>query len=269
MKNSTKLWYFILVFFVSNFVIYTFKPGSESFIAVVSDLLPIIASFFAVVGVYLACGSFKLFDQTKIVWLILLSGLVLDFLAEVIYGYLEIGKHMDMNENFPSQADYFWSVAYPFFFIGLAMMIVGYKKSELPMGKSSFYTLLSISFVVISGFLIYFLFLPIINDNESDTGSKIVSIYYSLGDLLVVFLASILIYITSLFGKNSISKPWKYIAFGFSCITISDLIYSYLSYHEEYGSGSFTDYGWHLGYFLIALAGIYQKELMDSLNQKA
>jgi uncharacterized membrane protein YhhN len=73
-------------------------------------------------------------------------------------------------------------------------------------------------------------------------------------------------YITSLFGKGIISKPWKYLAFGFICFTLADLIYSYLSWQEKYDIGNPIDIAWNMGYLLIGLSGLYQWELIDSIN---
>jgi uncharacterized membrane protein YhhN len=74
-------------------------------------------------------------------------------------------------------------------------------------------------------------------------------------------------YITNLFGGGTISRPWKYLAFGFILFTIADLLYSYLGWQDLYGNGNLIDLAWHAGYLFIGLAGLYQRELVDSLKK--
>jgi len=73
-------------------------------------------------------------------------------------------------------------------------------------------------------------------------------------------------YITSLFGEGTVSKPWKYLALGFLSFAFADLLYSYLSWQDKYGSGNFIDIAWHMGYLLIGFAGLYQRKLVETFN---
>jgi hypothetical protein len=49
---------------------------------------------------------------------------------------------------------------------------------------------------------------------------------------------------------------------------VGDLVYSYLSWEDLYGSGNLIDLAWNFGYLSIALAGLYQTELIKSLNER-
>ncbi len=267
MAKSKKLWIFIIILLIANIVYYIGQWGGENVLQYISDSLPILCSFISVICLFIAFRGFKEFDYTKIAWLMILIGIFFFFLAETIYAYLEIVIKTDMNNVFPTLADYFWCTGYIPLFIGLAMIFIGYKKSGLPMGNSKLYNALAFLFFIISVAVIYFLLIPIINDSETNIISKVFYLFYPIADLLLVIPAAILMYITSLFGLGKISTPWKFLAFGFILFTFADLLYSYLGWQDLYGNGNLIDVAWHAGYLFIGLAGLYQKELVESLNK--
>ncbi len=234
---------------------------------IVSDVANGVFSIFALIGILLAYKSFKVFDFAKIAWLILLIGVVLNVAAELTYGYLEIFSGEDMNNYFPSEADYFWCIAYLFFFGSMFMLISGYKNSGFPMGKASVYWLIVVGFLVLTIIMTLSLLIPILNDASTDAKSKAIYLIYPIGDIIVVTLAAVIMYIISLFGKGTIARPWQFIGYSFVFFAISDLLYSYLSWNDAYHSGNFIDFGWFLGYVFIGFAGIYQKKMMVSLKE--
>jgi hypothetical protein len=267
MKKTTKLWVFTGILLIFNIIIYLTHWGGDTILLLVSDCLPIICACISVVCLYLTFKSFKNYDFAKTVWLLLLIGIALDFVAEILYSTQEVILKVDMNTLFPSIADYVWCLAYIFVFAGLVMMLVGYKKSGLPMGNTKLFFTISIALLVLASVVIYFILVPIIKDIETSTQSKVFYLYYPIADTFVIVPAILLMYITSLFGKGTISKPWQFLAIGFVCFTISDLLYDYLSWQDLYGSGNLIDMGWNFGYLSIGLAGLYQLELIESLNE--
>lgn len=168
------------------------------------------------------------------------------------------------NEVFPTLADYIWCAAYVPLFAGLLVMFMGYKKSGFPLGNIKIYSILAP--VIMLSVVIYFLLVPIINDAETPTVQKIFYLFYPIGDLFIVVPTMILMYITSLFGKGVISRPWKYLAVGFAFFTVADLLYSYLSWEGKYQTGNIIDVAWNTGYLLIGLSGLYQVELIESIE---
>lgn len=266
MKKTKLLWIFIITLVFFNIVYYIGKWGGESILQYVSDGLPVICSFIAVICLYSAYKSFKTMDLTRISWLLILIGITLDFFAESTYLVFEIIFNIDMNQTFPTIADVFWCIGYIPMIIGLILIFIGYKKSEFPMGNKKVYIAITLGFVMLFMMLGYNLLIPIIKDTETNILSKVFYIYYPIADLCLVVPAVILIYITSLFGKAIISFPWRFMALGFIFFTIADMLYSYLGWLDLYGNGNLIDVLWHSGYLLIGLSGIYQKELLESFN---
>ncbi len=266
MKKSKLLWIMGLVIIVINLYVYIFKPGGDVVLKYFSDILPVICSFITVLGLSAALKSFKVFDQAKLSWFLLLIGIVLFFLGETIYGVLELVFKVDVANVFPTYADWIgWIPGYIPMIIGLWLLVNGYKKSGFSFGNPRTYVLASIFFILLAVAIITTILIPIAHDSETSTIAKYVYFYYPIFDIFIIVPAVILAYITNLFGKAKISLPWRYIALGFICMTIADILYSYLQWSSQYGSGNYTDLAWHAGYLFIALGGLYQKELIDSV----
>jgi hypothetical protein len=266
MKRIKHLWIFLAIVVAFNIIIYLTRWGGETTLLYVSDILPIICSLVASICLVFAIRSFKSFDYVKLAWILIATGIMLNFFAEIVYSALEIVYHIDINEVFPTLADYIWCIAYIPIIAGLLIMFNGYRKSGFPIGNIKIYSLIIPSAVLLLILLIFYLFIPIIQDSETTIIAKIFYLFYPIADMLVILPAIILIYITSLFGTAIISKPWRYLAMGFICFTVSDLIYSYLGWLDVYGNGNLIDLGWNIGYLFIGLSGLYQRQLIISIN---
>lgn len=267
MKKSKLLWILSITLIIINLIWYTTRLGGDNVLTIVGDTLPVICSFISAICLYLAVKGFQQLDFTKKAWLLIFIGISLSFIAELLYSIFEVGMGKDMNEYFPSLADYFWCAGYIPMFIGLLTMFIGYKKSGFPMGNKMVYLLLSFVYLILFIAVSYFLLYNMIVDEESSGIQKFFNLFYPVADTFLVIPAFILMYITSLFGGGSISKPWKYLALGYICFTFADLIYGYLNWQGKYESGNFIDIAWHIGYLLIGLAGLYQRELIDSFKE--
>jgi len=267
MKRIKILWLLTAFILLINFIVY--KTVSGNLLLYISDFLPALCSFVATYGMYLAFKGFKSYDFVKVAWLLLLIGTFFDFLAESIYGILEVVFSVDMNNTFPSIADLFWCGSYIAYFLGLIMLFNGYRESGFPLGNMKMFALLSLLFTLFCVTVIYFLLIPIIQDGETSTLSKFFYLYYPIGDIATVSLSAILLYFISQFGKGLITMPWKMLALGFFFFSVSDLLYSYFGWNDTYGSGNLIDMGWHLGYLLVGIAGLYQRELVDSVKERS
>lgn len=266
MKPSKRLWIFSIGFIAFNIVVSLTRLGSEHTMLFINDLLPVICSFISAICLFMAFRKFKEFELPKVAWMLLFIGILMNFIAETTYGVLEIVLKVDVNKLFPTVADFFWCGGYIPLFAGLVTMFVGYQRSGFPMGKVKLYSILGPVVLVLFSLVIYFLLVPIIRDSETGPLAKFFYLFYPVGDLFLVIPAIILMYITSLFGRGSVTLPWRYLALGFICFTVADLLYSYLSWLDVYKSGNPIDMAWNFGYLLIGISGLYQVELIESIE---
>lgn len=267
MKKSKKLLILTGVLLLINIFIYTTKIGGDVVLLYFSDIFPVICALISGLCLFGALKEFRQFDYTRIFWFFFFAGIMMFCIAEFIYGVLEIYYEVDMNLNYPSVADFFWCTGYIPMFIGLVLMITGYNRSGFPMGDKKIRILLTFTIVAISFTVFMFILIPIIKDNETTPLSKFFYLFYPVADILIVIPVILLLYITSLFGKGLISKPWKYLAIGFISFSVADLLYSYFGWHDLYDNGSLIDLAWNFGYLAIGIAGLKQKEIMKSLNE--
>ncbi len=266
MKKTKRLWILIGIVVLFNLILFLTRWGGEKVQLYMGDITPVICSLITAVCLFYTFRKFKEFDAAKIAWMLIFIGILLDFFAESTYAMMEMVFLVDINEVFPTIADYIWCAAYLPLFAGLVVMFMGYKKSGFPMGNVKVYSILAPTILIILSVVIYFLLIPIINDTETQTIEKVFYLFYPVGDLFIVIPTAILMYITSLFGKGVISRPWKYLAIGFAFFTVADLLYSYLSWQDNYETGNIIDIAWNVGYLLIGLSGLYQVELIESIE---
>lgn len=267
MKLIKQFWILTLFLIVANLIIYlTITEGD--FLMYFSDILPMLCSFIAIVGIYKAYNGFKTSDKIKTAWLMIMIGVVLDFVAEVTYGVLEIGFAKDMDEFFPSFADVFWCLAYIPFIWGLIILYFEYGKSGFPHSNIKTRAALILFFCLISVAIIYYVLIPIVQDTETNVLSKTFSLFYPISDIITATIALILLSLINQFGKSPGTTPWLLLSLGFLLFTVSDLLFAYITWQSSYENGSFIDLGWNLGYLLIGMSGLYQRRLVDSITEK-
>lgn len=266
MSKIKFVWIFSGVLLALNIVVYLTRWGGDDFLKVFSDSLPVVCSLISSICLFYAYRGFKGTDFARLPWLMIFLGITLDFIAETTYCYMEVILKLDMNETFPSIADYIWCAGYIPLFIGLMMMISGYRESGFPVGSKNLYTAITAALVVFLILITWILFVPIVCDNETSTLETTFYLFYPVADVVVVIPAIVLMSITSLFGKGMISRSWKYLSIGLILFTLADLAYSYLSWKDLYGDGNLIDLAWHAGYLIIGLAGLNQRELIKSFN---
>ncbi len=253
-------WFLGVSLMCINLFVFLVQPGGEEFVTLFGSFFTPICALFGVLGIIQAVKAFKVMDNAKKLWIWLLAGIGCFFIADTTYGIMESVLGIDMDETFPSIADIFYIAAY----IPIGISMYGFRnnflKSGMPLGKwkQILIPVFSILALIFTGAILS-IFLPIIADQDTELLPKIVYMVYPLGDFIILIPALIMVYLMSLFGKGIFSKPWQLIATGY---TIADLIYAYISWSGSYSSGSFIDFGWNIAYILIAIGGIYQKNII-------
>jgi hypothetical protein len=266
-KKSTSVWILGITLILFNILFFLFRFSGDTVLLYVSGLLPVASSILALVFLAMAFSAFRTMDFIKASWILLFIGIFLFFLGESTYAYQEIILKRDMKGLFPSISDIFWCAGYVPQFLSLAIMLAGYRKSGLPMGKIATFSIVIFLFMALCSAIIYHLLIPIIRDPEPELLTKIFSIFYPIADMALAGAALALMYITGLIGNGSLSASWKYISLGFILFTVADLAYSYLSYIGQYENDSFIDIAFNGGYLLIALSAAHQKQVIESANR--
>jgi hypothetical protein len=268
MKLSKFMLAMLATIAVFNLACIIFQFGGAGAQLWVSDTLPVISALLAIIGVGSAFASLKSFDAAKVSWLLILLGVACFFAAETIYGIEELILGMDMDSSYPSLADLFWMIGYLPLLAGLALFIVAYVRGGLSFGRwAPALVPAGLAYLACAAAVVAFVFAPIQADAETGGLSKFAYCFYPAGDLCLLAPSIILVYLTGQFGRGKFSLPWKLIALGLACFSISDIAYTVLDWQGLYSGGGVTDLGWNLAYLFIALGGASQRSLIQSMGK--
>ena len=180
------------------------------------------------------------------VMLYIVTGIFLWFIAETIWVLLDLFM---FESPYPSIADIFFILAYPLIFIGLV--------KEVLIGKINWNAerIVPIFFVAsLLSFLVFYFGVYSAYDPSTDGLSNMFSIFYGVGDLFLLIVSALIVFIIWDYRKGKLFLPWLFILLGFFSILVADIIFSI--YEKEYieGSGGIIkiDLLWTGGYLLLA-----------------
>jgi diguanylate cyclase (GGDEF)-like protein/PAS domain S-box-containing protein len=159
---------------------------------------------------------------------------------------------------FPSIADPLYLLVAPITVAGLLLLI----RKRNP-GRD--WTSLVDSVIVTLGLALLswiFLMAPYAHDTHLHLGTKLVSIAYPLGDILMLGVA-----IRMAVGSGRRSPSYYMIISAIVAVTITDSIYGWIQLHGTYNPGDPLDAGWIIYYLLMGAAALHPS--MASVSQTA
>ena len=172
--------------------------------------------------------------------------------GEVLWVYYEFIAHID---PFPSVADYFYIGAYPAIFVGL---LGEYQLSRSRIRKLDpvIGFLLGIIACLAILLIVYFgIILPY--DPMSPMIENVIAIDYSVGDMIIVFSALMVLILAWEFKGGMYMKFFLFLFLALVCVLLADL--GFAMYTDEYVAGSWWyknsfDTLWISSYLFWALA---------------
>ncbi|MDQ2886223.1 MAG: hypothetical protein M3Y39_09065, partial [Chloroflexota bacterium] len=227
--------------------------GTIIFSLVVYGVSALLGALWAFRTVYLARhGPLRLGRQHQIAWLLVGLGLLANVCASVLSAVLALlGR-----SGFPTLADVFLNLSYPFIFIGLLLMPAAVRFR----GRMGLDALISmLSFLGVSWFFIIgpLYFAHVGNaDSQSELFRLVTALTYPCWDVLLILAIALLF-------QRRIERTMhsSLLLFGFAILLNiwANLAFSYSSIFQHYQMGSpFIEPFWFASYLLIGLAGLYQ-----------
>jgi diguanylate cyclase len=156
---------------------------------------------------------------------------------------------------FPSYADVFFSLLYPFFIIGTIFFIKVYQTLITKSVLKDAAIITVVSFVAIIGYL----GLPDVSEDLS-FAQKFINVYYPIGDAVITAIALIAIRI----GGRRMHTSFYSFAFGLIVFSAADIIFSSRTSAEIYWNGDISDFLYSVGALFISF-GIF--EIINNLSQ--
>jgi hypothetical protein len=173
----------------------------------------------------------------------LAAGLVLYFIAEIIWGYYSIGLGVEV--PFPSPADVFWLAAYVPFGYGLL------KLANLYAGRSNRTRSAVIISVIVASFSLFYIYeLVLVSDLSSPDGRAelAIGIAYPILDAILI-VPAVMAVLSS--GKGYLtSVPWIFISWIFTAI--ADTIFGFTAVMGIAGELSIWNVFYNAAYLTMA-----------------
>lgn len=175
-------------------------------------------------------------------------GFLFLFAGDATYNYYE---HILHEDPYPSIADLFFLIYYPFVAYHLIRNIRYFKKDlslELKLGLSTLTAIIVLIFAVIS-----------FEEIEGHSFDFYFGLLFVFGSSIILSLA---ICGVAIFRQSLVGMAWLFLAIGIFLFTFADVWYYYLELNEEYSSVHATNTLWVLSNMIIVYALYKHKKVI-------
>lgn len=226
-----------------------FDIGGENGTLAISDFGELIVVGASAVIVLWVAMSFGPTERVRVQWLAIGLGVLMFAIGDAVWSYIEVIRGAE--PAYPGTPDIFYLLIYPFLAYGLIRAGLAYK-GLVDLRKAIY---ISVAAVVALGIVLWFsLIKPHILGAGLSGAEAALSTAYPAADLLLAFGPALFVLLVVFgLGRGRFAWPWWAVAAGVALVALSDSGFSYLQAYNLYGSGSFIDYGWSLGFLLIAV----------------
>jgi len=172
--------------------------------------------------------------------------------GDVIWAILELGLS---EPPFPSLADAFYLINYPFLLAGVLLL-----PEEPATGTEQFKKMLDATVVLVAALLGLWNFLigPIVASNaDYPLLEQVILLAYPVGDFVLLWALIRIIYRRSEREAED-AVPTFLLAGSLTVTIVADCIYTYQALLGTYASGGLLDIAWRISILMIGLAGISQ-----------
>jgi len=150
---------------------------------------------------------------------------------------------------FPSVADIFYLATVPLVAVGLIMMVRARRRREGDTGATLDALIITSGCAVLSWI---YLIQPYVHAKNITLFSEVVSIFYPLGDILILGVLVRLV-----FGGGIRNPSVRLLAIGAVGLLVADCIYGWIQLHGSWRVDGPTDMGWVLFYVLWGAAALH------------
>lgn len=246
---NTKATLFFTLFYLITFVTYWLKPfGAQN--ALLENILYVAAPTLAVMSSLYLVVRYGMLGKKSLLYFSLFTGLGFLLAGEALFVYFD---YFLRQRPFPTVADAFYLLSYPFIFIAMlieaSFMRISLRNTNLRSG-----VMFLAIFIILAGvagyFGVYSAYAP-----EEPLVNNAISIGYGLGDLFIIAGAMYLLFLSRNLRRNQESYFWTGIIAGFGSITAADILFA--KFNDLYLEGNVVaknvmDSFWILGYVTIA-----------------
>ncbi|PJC51216.1 MAG: two-component sensor histidine kinase [Nitrosopumilales archaeon CG_4_9_14_0_2_um_filter_34_16] len=233
-----------------------FILDEDQFRSISIGIYAIIPAILAIISSYVAVKEWKNKTRNKFAMMFFAGGIICWFIAEQAWTVTEVIFDQD---PFPSIADVFYLLAYPFF-VGFFILFLKPIKTDISRNIILFSVAISLVFVIPSLYVL-------MDYYQEDT-----SLAFGIGILYPIFSSVLLFFILlgiTYFFKGNQTNFWIMIFIGFLIDSIADTLFLFTIIDDSYYDGHITDLLYLIGYlFYIGGLVFYLKTKADSFNSE-
>lgn len=231
----------IILVAIAAAVLY-FNIGYHTIIGHGSNVLSVVYSLFASILLIIAARSFRKRELLRQSWSAIAYGIALYFLGETSWLILVVRDKN--NVPYPSIADLFWLLGYIPLFVGV---LLAYKNIGAHLLRKEKAGVLALCLILLS-LTSFYVFAPIFSAQDISMTEKALDFAYPFLDIILLALSLVIVV---LYERGILGTPWILISIAFVAFSITDILFSYMTWNEVYKEGSIIDIGWLLAYTLM------------------
>lgn len=238
---------FLLLFLLSALAYTTGLGGSSN--ALMRNILYVIAPAFTVFFSFRTALLYGFRTTPGKAFLFLTLGFGGWLVGELLWTYYEFVLSID---PYPSFADYFYLLGYPFLFMGFIWHIRFFgKNKQNSMGSTNFLPFVTLNTVLLTAgsLFAYYAF-------QSDVPilENIIFIFYVEGDVILFFILFMILSLCRELAGKTVFFPWLLLLIGFFFLFIADGLFALFQHQYELLIPVFKriDLLWIAGYYICS-----------------
>ena len=231
-------------------------PGAPAQ-AFLSDWGAAAIGFTAVGFVLRTAFQFERGESPRTQWLLIGAAVTMWALGDSMFALIESSTHAA--PAVPGPQDLFYVAGY--MLVPIALLMIAYSYRRLVDMRWPVFVAGGIT-AAMAGVMWLVVIQPTLSTTTGDFIERVTLAFYPLAALVLGLGPVILILVTiTRLGAGRLTWPWWFVAAGAGIVAISEAVYSYLTLSSAYVSGSFVDYGWMIGYYLILVAALLERDV--------
>lgn len=252
---------FLIVFFIASVASYLFGADGGKGLAVhhFFYLAPSLIAVFFGVNASRLLGLKSV--QGKVI-ILMTKGIFLLFMGEFLWVLYDAVLNTD---PYPSMADVFYILSYPFIFLGMIYQIKLNKVDPAKIQKT-----IALSTLAIMGFGIYWFIQDKTLGFGSDVWENIFKIFYQIADFVLIICNILIFFVIMEYENGKLAKPWMFIFIGLVLMYIADVLFG--AYQTEYEAFTYPynmiDLFWIGSYLFIGFGFHTLGNIIAELQEK-
>jgi hypothetical protein len=225
-----------------------------------SDWGGALLGFTAAIVILRTALYFERGESLRTQWMLICGAVTMWAMGDLMFGLVETSTHA--SPAVPGPQDIFYVGGYVLIPIALFMIAYSYRRlvdMRWPMFVAGGIT------AAITGVMWLAVIQPSLDATTTEFAERVTLAFYPLAALVLALGPVILIIITIVrLGAGRLVWPWWLAAMGAGSVALSSAVYSYLTFNSAYVSGSFVDYGWGLGYYLLLVGALVERDVQSA-----